>query len=485
MRTEITDGRIICCDPSNKEYANGYIVVENDRILDIGKGPLPCHEPGARLIEAGGKIILPGFVNGHTHSYANITRGLTPTVPLEIWMVYAVAASQVLAPRDIYLSALLGGMEMIRTGTTACVDHFHASVGEEAMEQVSKAYTDIGIRAFIAPMVSDRPYPDSLPLNREEKLQSERIGWAETPSRKELLGLVENGLRKWRDPDGLVRAIVGYSAPHRCSDDFVVSLHDLAGRYDVGIHTHLLETRFQSLMGQELYGEDIVSHLSALGVLDKRVAFAHGVWVSREGAERLASAGCTIVHNPQSNLSLGSGVCPIPMLQKAGVNVALGTDGSNCGGTQSMFRSLHLGATQHNHREAEYENWPTVQEALGWATRGGARSVLAAAEIGSLEKGKKADLVIIDTSGLALTPLHNSVDQLVLGEPGVAVESVMVNGKWVLEKRVMTSIAEGDVLHEIRERAPCIKEKYQEMIGRSIKRIDLVKSMYQRLAKGR
>ena len=481
MRIEITNAHIICCDASDTEYENGHIVVENDRILDIGQGPPPGHRPDARHIEAGGKILLPGFVNGHTHSYANITRGLTPAVPLEIWMVYAGAASQALAPRDIYLSTLLGGMEMIRTGTTTCVDHFHSSSGGEAMEQISRAYTDLGIRAYMAPMVSDRSYPDSLPLIRGEKAKGDRIGWAEPPSVQELLGFVEDGLKKWRDPDGLVRTIVGYSAPHRCSDDFIVSLHELAARYDVGIHTHLLETRFQASMGRELYGEDIVSHLSSLGVLDRRAAFAHGVWVSREAAATLSGAGCSIIHNPQSNLFLGSGVCPVPILRETGVNIALGTDGSNCGGTQSMFRSLHLGATQHNHGEPEYENWPTAGDALGWATRGGARSVLAACESGSLEKGKKADLVMIDTGGLPLTPLHNAVDQLVLGEPAGAVENVMVNGSWVLEKGAMTSIAECDVLREIRERAPYIKEKYQDKIERSTREIDLVKSMYRRL----
>jgi 5-methylthioadenosine/S-adenosylhomocysteine deaminase len=148
MRIEITNAHIICCDASDTEYANGFIVVENDRILDIGQGPSPGHHPDARHIKAGGKILLPGFVNGHTHSYANIMRGLTPAVPLEIWMVYAGVASQALAPRDIYLSTRLGGMEMIRTGTTTCVDHFHSSFGGEAMEQISRVYTDLGIRAY-------------------------------------------------------------------------------------------------------------------------------------------------------------------------------------------------------------------------------------------------------------------------------------------------------------------------------------------------
>ncbi len=481
MRIEIEKANIVCCDPQKRKYSEGHLIIEDGRIQSLGSGPVPQSVQRAKRIDGRGKIVIPGFINAHTHSYANITRGLNPGFPLEVWMVYSGAASQGLSPRDIYLSALLGCMEMVRTGTTTCLDHIHINLGMEAMEQAAQAFSKIGIRAFLAPMASDKSYADSLPLSVEEKKGVEGSTLSRAPAKAAVLEILEKGLRTWSDRQSLVRSMVGYSGPHRCSDEFIKACHELAQRYDVGVHTHLLETRIQAITGQEFYGEDMITHLDKLGVLNRRASFAHGVWLSRDQGERLAEGGCSVIHNPQSNLFLGSGIAPIPMLREEGVNIALGTDGSNCGGTQSMFQSLRLAGALHNGNEADYKKWPTAEDVIGWATLGGAKALLAEDEIGSLEKGKKADLLILGSSSPCLTPLYNPVVQIATGDPALSVEIVIVDGEVVLKDGRLTLLDEQAILEEVKDRAKFIEEAYERNVSESARQIEVITSMYKRL----
>jgi 5-methylthioadenosine/S-adenosylhomocysteine deaminase len=480
MRVEIIRAHIICCDCNNTEIPDGYIILQDEKIEDIGKGPLPESLPGATRIDAHGNLVIPGLINAHTHSYANIVRGLTPPLPLELWMVYSGAASQTLTGYDNYLSTLLGCIDMVRTGTTTYLDHIHVHKSLEPLEQAARASRTIGVRTVLAPMVADMAYLDCIPLTPNEKAKLKDSPLSGGRPIEELIEITESALLRCVSEDGLTRAMVGYTGPHRCSEKFILACHELAQRHKVGVHAHLLETRFQN-DPRDVAGADVVSSLKNIGVLNDRVSFAHGVWLSRMQAKILAEGGCSVIHNPYSNLYLGSGVARTIMLRDLGINIALGTDGSNLSGTQSVLKSMNLASVLQNTQEGDYLQWLKPSEVMGWATVGGAKALVLADELGSLEKGKKADLVILNSNTHALVPLHNGTESLVNSETGISVDTVIVNGSIIFQDGKFVNFDEHALLHEVKKRAPFIKKEYDKNLSKLKNEIEVVSSMYQRL----
>jgi 5-methylthioadenosine/S-adenosylhomocysteine deaminase len=475
----IKNCEIFNCSHGGKwKLARGDIEIRDGRITNVGAG---LSENGHdRVIDGGNKIAIPGLVNAHTHSYGNLVKTLGENHPLESWVYYAFLAGS-FSEEDLYLSAMLGAIEMIRSGVTTCLDQMASN--QAGIEAAIRAYAEVGMRAVIAPMLSDKPYYQTLPIEEGDLPEKVLEGMRQraTTTVPAALQLCETLINRWHGwEDNLISIHLGPSGPQRCSDELLVALHQLAERYDVHLHTHLLESKLQMITGWSLYKQSMVDHLQKLGILSSRWAMAHAVWLSDEEIDLLSSHDVSIIHNPESNLTLGNGICPLNTFRKAGVNIALGTDGSNCGGNQNLFRAMAVAAMLSKVTSPDYEQWPTAGEVLSMATAGGARALGLGDITGALEPGKKADLVLIDLESPYLTPRVDLVNQLVYSETGQSVDTVVIQGQIVMEAKRIKSFDEQEILARVNDRFPSFKARLQQQIEQAQQEIPLINSIYRR-----
>jgi cytosine/adenosine deaminase-related metal-dependent hydrolase len=236
----------------------------------------------------------------------------------------------------------------------------------------------------------------------------------------------------------------------------------LADELDLVIHIHVLETRMQAVSGGRMYGKTLVEHMDAIGFLSPRVNFAHGIWLTPHDIELVRDHGVTIAHNPASNLKLGSGLAAVPTLLAEGVNVALGTDGMSSNDGLDMFASLKLAALLHKLWAIDYEQWLGAREAWQLATLGGAQAAGDAAGLGCIEPGRRADLVLLDLESRVFTPLNDPLRQLALGSSTLAVDSVLVGGRWAIREGRVTGVDEAEILARVRETGREIVNRFDE-----------------------
>jgi guanine deaminase len=254
------------------------------------------------------------------------------------------------------------------------------------------------------------------------------------------------------------------SGPQRCTDDLLVGADALAAEHDAEVHIHVLETKTQAVTGDELYGgRTLVQHLDEIGALSRRTTFAHGIWVTDEDIERIARAEVSVSHNAISNLKLGSGILPWRKYQDAGVNLGLGTDGCSSSDTPRLMEVMKTAALLHKVTEPDFDRWPTVPEVLDAATIGGARSGVLDGAIGSIEVGKRADLVMFDTTTLAFMPTNRLENHLVYSENGSSIVRVMVDGVVTVEDGRLTLIDEDAVIAAFRDVMPRIREEQDRL----------------------
>ena len=248
----------------------------------------------------------------------------------------------------------------------------------------------------------------------------------------------------FHDPDRLTTCCPGPSAVQRCSDELLQGAADIARKRKLPMHIHLAETKAQAVMGRRLYGTSLLQHLASLGVLGPNLSLAHSIWIEPADIELLAKSGATPVHNPASNLRIGSGLAPVRDFLSAGVHVALGTDGAASNDGQNMFDALRLVALIHNQAGTDFNHWVMPSQALAMATRNGARAF--GLDAGVLAPGKLADLVLLRRDTPAFTPLNDVMSQLVFCENGSSVDTVIVNGEVVVEDGRLKKLDEKEVL---------------------------------------
>jgi cytosine/adenosine deaminase-related metal-dependent hydrolase len=275
----------------------------------------------------------------------------------------------------------------------------------------------------------------------------------------ELRDLCEAAIRRWNGLEGRIAVCPAPSNPCRCSDELLGMCRDLAERHDVGIHVHLLETRIQTVLAQRQHGETTVRHLDRLGVLTRRLSCAHSIWLDAPDIELMAERRAVVVHNPESNLKVGTGVAPIPLMLAAGVPVALGTDGTSSNDNLALHDAMHLATLIHRPHEADRSRWVTAADTLRMATQGGARAMLREDAIGSIEVGKRGDLVLYDLTAPWWIPLNDPVQQLVYGENGSSVDTVLVDGRVVVEGRRPTAFDADAVRAEARPMLAAIRAR--------------------------
>ncbi|HII67813.1 MAG TPA: amidohydrolase family protein [Thermococcaceae archaeon] len=414
----IKNGRVIYGE--NLDIINADIYIEGNRIAKVGKGLKLSAE---YVIDANGKVISPGFINAHTHSPMVLLRGLADDLPLMEWLRnYVWPVEKKLTSKHIYWGALLGILEMIKGGTTTFVDmYFH-------MKEVAKVVEKIGIRAYLSYGMVD--------LGDEEKRNVEI---------KETLGLLEF-INKLDSPR--IEFLFGPHAPYTCSPELLKWVREKANETGKMITIHLNETKSEVQDIKEKHGMTPVEFLDELGFLGDDIIAAHGVWLTDKEIEILAKRRVTIVHNPASNMKLSSGVMPIEKLLKAGINIALGTDGAASNNNLDMVEEMKLAALVHKVHTLN----PTITDAesvFKMAAQNGARALRLNA--GVIKEGALADVVIFDFNKPHLRPITNVISHIVYSANGNDVETTIVDGKIVMLDQEVLTVDEEKALDKVQK----------------------------------
>ncbi|MEM8640843.1 MAG: amidohydrolase [Cyanobacteria bacterium P01_G01_bin.54] len=427
--------------PSSDGYCTTDVQISDGLISAIAP-QLPSQ---GDAIDATHQLLLPGFVNAHTHSSEFWQRGVIPPYPLELWLGELHEFSP-LAPEQIYLSALATALETLQSGGTCLVDHLVLIPGQE-LETVAaavRAYREIGIRAFIGPLIYDESLSQGIPdggANREPE-----------PfycSTTEMLNLMETMIGRFHAPEQGINIMVAPTGVQLCSDDLFRGGIEIGDRFGLCRHTHLLETRAQQRLAQEKYGCTAVEHLHRLGFLSERTSLAHCVWLTEGDRALLQQTGSTVVHNPLSNLRLGSGIAPILKYHQAGINIAIGCDGAASNDGQDLLEAIKLSTLLHNVTDPDYRHWLTPRITLDFASRGGAIGLGLGQHCGQLAVGMSADLVLYDLGNLSLLPKTDPMGLLVLGHPTRAVSTVWVQGECCIQQGQAQRINEAELTQKL------------------------------------
>lgn len=419
------------------------VLIEGDRIARVGADiPAP---PGAATIDLGGDVVIPGLVNAHYHSPDELSTGRVPDAPLELWSMTSMPLRSGPAS-DLRLAALWGAARMLRGGVTAAIDMVRTwpDLDGARIDAVAGAYLSAGMRAAIAPVVGDLPAERTMPL----------APW--TPYRADpdvvriSIGILDELRARWDGRDGRISLQVAPSGPQRCSDELFAATLDLARRQGTMLHTHALETRAQAEQARLRWGLPLIRHLEQVGALGPRTTLAHVVWPEDGDPELLAATGTVVVHNPASNLVLGSGRSPLPRLLWAGVRVALGSDAATCNDGVSLFDAMRLATIVHRPDEPDWTAWPSARDALRLATAGGAAALGRSEELGRLAAGYLADVVVLDARAPALVPPNDLARQIVMRGASDMVRHVVVAGEIVVRDGRLLTLDWDALVDEVR-----------------------------------
>jgi cytosine/adenosine deaminase-related metal-dependent hydrolase len=411
--------------------------------------------------------VVPGIINSHNHSNENWFRGRFDNLPLEPWMLfsYPVFANPVQTDSEAYVRTLLGGIEMIRSGATCVVDYVYELAGwtEESIGAVARAYRDLGLRAVIVIGMSDRSYDEVVVLDLDlvSPELRERFGTDRLPAWPEWETFSRWAVENYHRPDEGISIGLGPSGPQRCTDEMLSACAALAEELDLTIHIHVLETRMQALSGIKMYGKTLPAHMREIDFLGPRVSFEHGIWLTDADIELVRETRTSITHNPISNMKLGSGIAAIPVLLDNGINVAMGTDGMSSNDGNDAYATLKVAGLLHKLWDIDYERWLGAREAWAIATRGGAQAA-GQEDLGVLEAGKRADLVLLDLDAGVFTPMNDPLQHVVFCSTRTAVDSTMIGGRWVLRDGTVTGVDEPAILAEGRELGQGVLERHAE-----------------------
>lgn len=453
---------VLVLDPAASDGLRGPldVLVRDCRIAAVGPGLTTNETPARRIDGYGHHLLIPGLINAHFHSSVNHLKGSLPSLPLELFMLYESPARATMpTPREAYLRTMLGGLEMLRAGTTAVQDDaFLLPAPEpEIIDAVMQAYADCGIRASVALDQPELPEVDKLPYLAQlapEGLRDELSAPAPVIGDR-LLELYGHLFGRWHGAaGGRLTAAVSVSAPQRVTPDYFAALDALSREHQVPLFAHMLETRTQRLLASEqprFAGRSLVAYTDELGLLNERTNVIHAIWVDDHDLDLIAEAGAIVAHNPVSNLRLGSGVMPFRAIRDRHIPIALGSDEAICGDTVEMWGVVKMAGLIHNVTGLDSDRWPTAAEVLDAVWRGGAAAMLRSGELGEIRVGALADLALLDLHSPAFTPLTEVTGQLVYCDPVSSVALVMVDGTVVAEGGVVTSVDERSLLDEARE----------------------------------
>ncbi len=456
MTLLISGGYVVTGRAGARRWDRADVLIEDDRIAAVGERiEAP---PGAEVIEAGGDIVMPGLINAHTHSNESFEPGAYDNLPLELWLLqsYSPFGFALRDGREHYLRAMSCAIQSIRAGVTTVQDDIvYPPSTPDAVDQAMRAYRDSGLRAWVTTDMWDRPFSECLPYVEEVFPAGIRAELDALPglSGDELLDLYRTHAGNWDGHDGRLRIILAPCGPQRCTEELLAGIAEISAADDVPIHTHTLETRLQAVHARLLHNKTMIEYLDDIGLLGPRTTLVHAIWLTEGDIELMGARGCSIIHNPLSNLKLGSGVAPVRRLLDAGVNVGLGTDGMTSSDTADLIEAIRMASLVHKIGGSDFERWLSADEVFDMATLGGARSGLQGDELGAIEVGRKADVIILDGAHWGLVPLIDPVRQLAFATGSGAVRTSVINGRVVMRDRRIATIDEAALREEIRAAA--------------------------------
>ncbi len=415
----VKDACVVTMNPGRQVIERGSVAIEGDKIVAVGD---EFKDKADRVIDACGKVVLPGLVNAHTHLAMVLQRGLADDLPLMEWLATKVwPFEQNVKDKDCQVGSLLGCLEMIKSGTTCFADQYFK------MDQVARAVDEAGVRGVLSYGMID--------MGDQKKRESEvRISQDFV---KDFHGKAK----------GRITTMLGPHAPYTCSKECLLEVKELAKKFGVGIHIHVSESRDELKQITEKYGKRPVEYLDSIGFLGPEVLAAHCVWVNDSEISILRDRGVKPVHNPISNMKMGVGVAPVPEMLAVGIPVALGTDGAASNNSLDMFKEMKAAALLNKVHKMDPVVIPAAS-ALEMATINGAKALGLQDQIGSIEAGKRADLIIVDMRKPHLTPVHSVISHLVYSATGGDVDTVMVDGKMLMEGRKVLTLDEEKVLEQ-------------------------------------
>ena len=454
----VVDMLIKNCHVLDGRGPSGY--VKNQDILIQGTtikrvGAADSATVANRVIDGRNMLAVPGLINAHTHSPENVLRGTSERLPLELWAIKQFAFRPIFPPRLVYLATLAGAAEMLRSGTTAVLDHFWmaGTLTSDALDAVMQAYSDSGMRVCLAPMLEDCDLIFDAMLAANPRLAPL---WEGQPARLDssaLLDLVQDCVECWHGrKGGRLRCMPGPCGPIWCTKVLLSGCYDVAQRFGTGLHMHLAETRVQAQVYRRAYGHSAVIEMDRLGLLGPDTSLAHCVWVSEDELDTLARTKARVVHNPVSNLKLGSGIAPVPAMRSHGIEVALGTDGAASNDNQNMFAVMKLAGLLHSPVTTHSAHWLSAREVFEMATVAGAIVLGHEGNLGRIRDGYLADIVLLDLSQAYQDPLSDAVVHLIYCETGMSVRHVIVNGQLVVENGRVLTIQVDEIHRELVER---------------------------------
>jgi 5-methylthioadenosine/S-adenosylhomocysteine deaminase len=420
----IKNGTLLTMDPHQPLVERGFLCIQGDSISVIAKGDAGNFRAG-KTIDAKGGLILPGLINGHTHAAMTLFRGLADDLPLMEWLNHYIFPVESRMDREfVHTGTLLACAEMILSGTTTFCDMYLFE------DEVAEAAREAGMRCLVGEVLYDFPSPNYGPI-------------------EEGLKYTETLIRKWQGHP-LVSIAVEPHAIYTCSPDLLVRANELSNQHKVPLVIHVAETASEIEEVKKKYGKKPFEHLESLDILGPHLIADHCVHLDDAEIRRIAKHDVKVINLPESNMKLASGISPVPRLMAQGITVGLGTDGCASNNNLDLFEEMDTTAKVHKVGAMD----PTVLDAftvLRMATLSGAKALGMADRIGSLEVGKKADVIVIETHKPHLTPMYNPYSHLVYAARGSDVSHCLINGKLVMENRKLLTLDLQKVLRDATE----------------------------------
>lgn len=432
----VAGGTVVTMDAGRRVITDGALAVRGDAILDVGtRAEIEARYDAAKTIDAQGMLVMPGLINGHAHAAMSLFRGLADDLSLDDWLhkyIFPAEARNVTEDFVIW-GTRLGILEMLRGGITTYADMYYF---EDAVARVTK---EAGMRGVLGETIIDFPAPDN-------KTTAEAFAYT------------QKYLDHWKS-DPLILAAVAPHSIYTCSEKTLQQATALARRNGAPILIHIAEAPFEAEESRAKHGLTPVGYLERIGVLGPDVIGAHCIWVDAGDIATLAHFGVGCIHNPSSNMKTASGVMPVVEMLAAGEPVGLATDGAASNNNQDLFEEMDLAAKLQKIARRDPRALP-AEQVVEMATIGGARALHLEKEIGSLEAGKKADLILVDTTAPHATPMYNVYSEIVFALEASDVKTVIAAGKIVMEDRRMLTLDEKEILAKAQE--------YKKKIARSL-----------------
>jgi 5-methylthioadenosine/S-adenosylhomocysteine deaminase len=430
----LTNAIVLTMDENLSQYEPGAVAIQGDRILALGyEADLRSQFNATETLDCAGKVLMPGLINAHTHAAMTLLRGLADDLRLDVWLLgYMMPVErEFVSPDFVRLGTKLACIESIRSGVTCFADMYYYE------EDVAGAIAEAGLRALCSETVLKFPAPDAHSF--EESLTAARLF-----------------IQRWKGHPLIVPSVAPH-APYTCTEEILRESAKLAVEFDVPLQIHLAETASEVENSRHEYGMPVIPYVKKNNLFDAKVVAIHCVHIDSGEMLTLKHHHAGVAHNPTSNLKLGSGVAPVSKMMQLGLNIGIGTDGPASNNDLDMFEEIRLAALLAKGITGDPTALP-ASTALTMATRLGAKALHLDHLIGSLEPGKRADLILIDISTLHNTPrFQRDPDglyaQLVYAAKSTDVSDVMVNGKWLMRNRQLLTLDEQELMQQAKEYA--------------------------------